>query len=254
MNPIASRNRLLATLPVDEMAVLEPDLESVRLVFRANLHEPSGRTPYVHFPDSGVLSLLTVLADGSAVELGHVGNEGMVDISVFLGVEVSESRTIVQVPGSARRMAAPRFREHVDRLPSLRRVIGAYVLEFFTMVAQTTACNRRHDLRQRFARWVLMTHDRVGAPEFPITQEFLAEMLGASRPKVAMVAEELQREEVIRYRRGTMEVLDREALERSACECYALIWQRFERFERPWSETLDYVPMGTVKGGENGVP
>jgi CRP-like cAMP-binding protein len=240
MNPIASRNRLLDTIPRGELEQLEPDLEPVRLAYRAKLHEPTGATPYVHFPDSGVLSLLTVLADGSAVELGHVGNEGMVDISVFLGLESSESRTVVQVPGSARRMPAPRFREHIEKMPNLRRVIGAYVLEFHTMVAQTTACNRRHDLHQRFARWVLMTHDRVGGPEFPITQEFLADMLGASRSKVALVAEELKAEGVIRYRRGTMRVVDREALERTACECYALIWERFARFERP-----PEVPWGT---------
>jgi CRP-like cAMP-binding protein len=236
MHSIKARNRLLSAVPLAELERLEPDLEEVRLPFRANLHEPGRSTPYVHFPDSGVLSLLTVLADGSAVELGHVGNEGMVDISVYLGVEDSESRTIVQVPGMARRMPAARFREHVDTLPHLRRLIGAYVLEFFTMVAQTTACNRRHDLRQRFSRWVLMTHDRVGTPEFPITQEFLAEMLGASRPKVANVAEDLKREGTIRYRRGTMSVVNRAELERSACECYSLIWERFERFERPPAE------------------
>src|SRR5436190_8235989 len=181
MDPVAARNRLLSAIPLEEMERLSPDLDEVRLKFRSNLHEPGRSTPYVHFPDSGVLSLLTVLADGSAVELGHVGNEGMVDISVFLGIEHSESRTIVQVPGIARRMPAERFREHLDTLPNLRRLIGAYVLEFFTMVAQTTACNRRHNLRQRLSRWLLMTHDRVGLPEFPITQEFLAEMLGASR-------------------------------------------------------------------------
>jgi CRP-like cAMP-binding protein len=236
MDRIAKRNRLLGAIPREEVERLAPDFETVPLVFRTNLHEPSGRTPYVHFPDSGVLSLLTVLADGSAVELGHVGNEGMVDISVFLGVESSESRTVVQVPGSARRMPASTFRAHVDALPHLRRVLGAYVLEFFTMVAQTTACNRRHNLPQRFARWVLMTLDRVGEPEFPITQEFLAEMLGASRPKVAAVAADLQREGTIGYRRGTMRVHDRAELQRAACECYDLIRQRFDRFEHPVSE------------------
>jgi CRP-like cAMP-binding protein len=228
--PLA-HNRLLAALPKDERRALEPDLESVTLEFRSILHEPGDPTPYVYFPDSGVLSLLTVLADGEAVELGHVGNEGMVDIAVFLGLEASESRTVVQVPGEAHQMDAGRFREHLESLPGLRRLLGAYVLEFFTMVAQTTACNRRHTLSQRIARWILMTHDRVGSDTFPITQEFLAEMLGASRPKVTGAAGTLQEQGLVSYRRGVMQVRDRERLETTACECYGLVWNRFERFE-----------------------
>jgi CRP-like cAMP-binding protein len=226
-----ARNRLLEALPDAERKAVEADLEVVRLVFKTTLHEPGNVTPYVHFPDSGVLSVLTVLADGSAVELGHVGNEGMVDISVFLGLEASESRIIVQVPGTARRMPGERFRRHLQTLPSLRRLIGAYVLEFFTMVAQTAACNRRHAIEERLARWILMTHDRVAEPVFPVTQEFLAEMLGAARPKVTRAAQHLRSLGLIAYERGQMHVVDRAGLEAVACECYQLIWDRFERFE-----------------------
>jgi CRP-like cAMP-binding protein len=192
---------------------------------------PDDPTPFVYFPESGVLSLLTVLAEGMAVELGHVGNEGMVDIAVFLGLESSESRTIVQVPGLAGRLSAERFRELVREMPDLDRVIGAYVLEFFTMVAQTTACNRRHTFEQRFARWVLMTQDRVGEAAFPITQDFLAEMLGVSRPNVTVAAIALQDAGVIAYHRGRMRAIGRVGLERATCECYALIRDRFARFE-----------------------
>jgi CRP-like cAMP-binding protein len=226
-----TRNRLLAALPAAEQARLLPELEVVEIRLRESLHEPDDPTPFVYFPESGVLSLLTVLAEGMAVELGHVGNEGMVDIAVFLGLESSESRTIVQVPGLAGRLPADRFRELVRELPALRRVIGAYVLEFFTMVAQTTACNRRHTLEQRFARWVLMTEDRAGAAAFPITQDFLAEMLGVSRPKVTIAAIALQDAGLIAYRHGRMRVTDREGLERTTCECYGLIRARFDRFE-----------------------
>jgi CRP-like cAMP-binding protein len=222
-----TRNLLLQSIPAADRAAIEVDIELVALGWRSTLHEPTDPTPWVHFPESGVLSLLAVLQDGSAVELGHVGNEGMVDISVFLGLTASESRTVVQVPGMARRIAADRFRQHLAAMPALRTVIGAYVLEFVTMVAQTAACNRMHTLEQRFARWVLMTHDRVAVSSFPITHDFLADMLGASRPKVSRAAAEMRRRGLIRYARGHMEILDRAGLEAVTCECYALILDRF---------------------------
>ena len=132
---------------------------------------------------------------------------------------------------TTQRMDSRRFRKHVDALPDLRRIMGAYVLEFFTMVAQTTACNRQHTIQQRFARWVLMTQDRTTRNEFPITQEFLAEMLGVTRPKVTSAAGAMKRRGIIDYRRGLMTVENRARLEAAACECYALVWDRFEDFE-----------------------
>ena len=228
---VATENGLLRALGLADRATLEADFEAVDLKFKASLHEPGDPTPYVYFPDDGVLSLLTVLENGMAVELGHVGREGMADISVFLGLEASESRIIVQVPGTALRMDSERFREHLDAQPDLRRIMGAYVLEFFTMVAQTTACNGQHSIEQRFARWVLMTQDRTIRREFPITQEFLAEMLGVTRPKVSHAAGAMQRRGLVHYHRGLMTVEDRTGLEATACECYALVWGRFEEFE-----------------------
>ena len=128
-------------------------------------------------------------------------------------------------------MDSKRFRTHVEAQPDLRRIMGAYVLEFFTMVAQTTACNRQHTILQRFARWVLMTQDRTAREEFPITQEFLAEMLGVTRPKVTSAAGAMRRRGLIDYRRGLMTVENRGRLEAAACECYALVWDRFEELE-----------------------
>lgn len=228
---VVSANGLLRALKPADLNALSADFETVELKFKESLHEPGDPTPFVYFPDDGVVSLLTVLENGMAVELGHVGREGMVDISVFLGFEASESRIMIQVPGSAQRMNSTRFRKHVDALPGLRRIMGAYVLEFFTMVAQTTACNRQHTIQQRFARWVLMTQDRTARGEFPITQEFLAEMLGVTRPKVTSAAGAMKRRGLINYRRGLMTVENRERLEASACECYALVSDRFEDLE-----------------------
>lgn len=228
---MSSANGLLRALKPAERLALEPDFKTVDLEFKASLHEPGDDTPFVYFPNDGVVSLLTVLENGMAVELGHVGREGMVDISVFLGLEASESRIVIQVPGTASRMDSMRFREHLEAMPGLRRIMGAYVLEFFTMVAQTTACNRQHTIQQRFARWVLMTQDRTAREAFPITQEFLAEMLGVTRPKVTAAAGAMRRRGLIDYRRGLMTVADRARLEAAACECYALVWDRFEGFE-----------------------
>ena len=231
MLPVVTANGLLQALKPADLKVLSADLRTVALEFKESLHEPGDPTPFVYFPNDGVVSLLTVLENGMAVELGHVGREGMVDISVFLGLEASESRIIIQVPGTAQRMASTRFRAHVEAIPDLRRIMGAYVLEFFTMVAQTTACNRQHTIQQRFARWVLMTQDRTARTEFPITQEFLAEMLGVTRPKVTSAAGAMKRRGLIDYRRGLMTVESRARLEAAACECYALVWDRFEDFE-----------------------
>jgi CRP-like cAMP-binding protein len=228
---VASANGLLQALKPAERNALSADLQTVDLTFKESLHEPGDPTPFVYFPNDGVVSLLTVLENGMAVELGHVGREGMVDISVFLGLEASESRIVIQVPGTAQRMDSTRFRKHVEALPDLRRIMGAYVLEFFTMVAQTTACNRQHTIQQRFARWVLMTQDRTAREEFPITQEFLAEMLGVTRPKVTSAAGAMKRRGLIHYQRGLMTVENRPRLEAAACECYALVWARFEELE-----------------------
>jgi CRP-like cAMP-binding protein len=229
--PLATelRNRILQALPQKDYDELLSDFEQVQLGFKQSLHEPGEPTPYVHFPLSGSISLLTVLQDGWAVELGTVGDEGMIDISVFLGLKNSESRCIVQVPGEALRMSSEKFRRRLDDVPAFRRVVGAYVMEFFTMVAQTSACNRIHSASQRCARWILMTHDRVHADEFPITQQFLSEMLGVTRPTVSNAEVALSDQGLIRYRHGHMKVLDRTGLEEASCECYALIRERFDR-------------------------
>jgi CRP-like cAMP-binding protein len=223
------QNRILEALPESDREALLPEFEEVTLEFKQSLHEPGDPTPFVYFPLSGALSLLTVLQDGWAVELGSVGDEGMIDISVFLGLTNSESRCIVQVPGRALRMRSENFRQLLDGASPLRAVVGAYVMEFFTMVGQTSACNRIHTASQRCARWILMTQDRVHGDEFPITQQFLSEMLGVNRPTVSKAEVALSENGLISYRHGKLKVLDRAGLEQASCECYALIRERFDR-------------------------
>lgn len=225
----AEVNRILSSLSGPAFDRLMNDFELVPLLFKEEIHRPSATMTYVYFPLSGVLSMLTTLEDGTSVELATVGNEGMVDISVFLGLEASESQITAQIPGEALRMKSATFRHYLEAEPELRVAIGAYVLELFTMVAQNNACNRAHTVTERLARWLLMCHDRVDTDEFPITQEFMSEMLGVRRPTISTAASSLHGDGAIDYKRGTMMILDRGRLEAATCECYRLIRARFDR-------------------------
>ena len=222
-------NRILSALPQDVYTRILPDLKAVPIKFRVSLHEPGDKMPYVYFPNTGVVSMLTVLSDGSAVEIATIGNEGMTDVSVFLGLEESDSRLLIQVPGTAMRMESDRFREHVEQIPVLRALLGYYAMAMFALVSQSAACNRMHPIVERCARWLLMTHDRVDDVVFPMTHDFLAEMLGVRRPSVSVAAEALQAAGYITYHRGKVTVLDRPGLEAASCECYRLIRERFDR-------------------------
>jgi CRP-like cAMP-binding protein len=225
-------NRLLGSLDRAEAEALSADLETVELPMRVVLHEPGLPMPYVYLPISGVLSLLVRLTDGREIEVGQVGSEGMVDVAAFLGAQPSETLTVVQVPGLAHRILAGRFRKRLEDQPQLRAVVGAYVLEFVTTVTQMTACNRVHRLEQRMARWLLLTEDRAGSHVIPVTQESLADMIGASRPKVTEAATRLRAVGAISYRHGFVTIEDRAALETLVCECYGLLVERF-RAEAP---------------------
>ncbi len=227
--PRTISNRILSSLPPDEYERILPDLKLVPLKFRISLHEPGDTMPYVYFPNMGVISMLTVLENGDAVEIATIGNEGMTDLSVFLGLDASDSRLLIQVPGTAMRMESHRFREHVENIPILRTLLGYYAVSLFALVSQSAACNRMHPIVERCARWLLMTHDRVDATVFPMTHNFLAEMLGVRRPSVSVAAETLQDAGLITYRRGKVSVLDRAGLEAASCECYQLIRERFDR-------------------------
>lgn len=221
-------NRLLSSLPAEDYARIWPDLKRIQLTFRVSLHEPGDRMPYVYFPNTGVISMLTVMESGTAIEIATIGNEGIADLFVFLGLEESDSRLLIQVPGTAMRMESERFREHVAQMPSLRSLVGNYAVALFALVAQSAACNRMHPMAQRCARWLLMTHDRVDADSFPMTHDFLSEMLGVRRPSVSVAAKSLQDEGLLRYHRGKVTVIDRAGLEAASCECYRLIRERFD--------------------------
>lgn len=223
-------NRILSSLPQEEYERILPDLTAVPLQFRMSLHEPGDNIRNIYFPNTGVMSMLSVMEKGPAVEIASIGNEGVADLFAFLGLDSSDSKLLIQVPGTAMRMERPRFREHLEQLPSLGRLLGEYACALFTMVAQSAACNGTHPLVKRCARCLLMTHDRGDADAFPMTHDFLAEMLGVRRPAVSAAAASLRAAGAITYHRGTITVLDRARLEAASCECYRLIRNRFDRF------------------------
>jgi CRP-like cAMP-binding protein len=223
------RNRLLAALPPDAFAALAPALQPVGLGLKQSLYSSGRRIGAVHFPDSGMVSLLAPLAGGELLEVGVVGREGLVGLPVVLDEDSSTTEALVQAPGAAWRVRATALRRALEAGPALKALLLRYVQAFHAQVAQTAACNARHPLEERFPRWLLMAHDRVEGDAFPLTQEFAAMMLGVRRPSVSVAAAALQKAGVIAYAHGQITVLDRAGLEAVSCECYGTVRAQFER-------------------------
>jgi CRP-like cAMP-binding protein len=222
-------NRLLARLPQDEYERLFPELPPLSMELKHVLHVPGAAVDFAYFPDDGVISLVTVMEDGAAIELATIGNEGMVGLPILMGIGQSSSRAVVQIPTSGLRMSANRLKAETIRDTPRRRLLLLYNGVFLFQISQGIACNGLHTVQQRCCRWLLMTHDRVATDEFPITHEFLAQMLSVRRPSVTDVLRPLQEDGLIRYHRGKMTVLDRQGLEARSCECYRIVVQEYER-------------------------
>ena len=193
------RNHLLATLPGDMRAALMPKLSHVVLPLRQELYRPDDEIEAVYFVESGVISLVAILEDGMQGEVGLIGREGMLGTSILSGVDTSYVEAVVQMSGSAWRMAAAPFRRELDTNPALRLQLLRYNEALQAQVMQTAACNGRHELEPRLARWLLMAADRYDGNELPLTQEFMAVMLGVHRPSITITAGILQRAGLIRY-------------------------------------------------------
>ncbi len=216
-------NQLLAALPKKDYQALEHHLEEIPLVFDELLYRPNALISDVYFPNSGIVSLLAGVNERSTLELCLVGNEGMVGLGVFMGVNSSLNGAVVQGAGSAMRMTATALRKECNNGGVLPRLLQRYSHSVLTQVTQSAVCNQFHSMDARLARWLLMTHDRMGKDEFRITQEFLSNMLGVRREGVSIAAGELQKRKLIRYSRGRLEVLDRPGLEATSCGCYEVI-------------------------------
>jgi len=221
----AIRNRILLSLPENEFRSIRPHLEAIELPHHLSLYEPGQPLEFVHFPNDGLVSLVVVLSGGKTVEAGIVGNEGLVGLPALVGLERSPLREVVQIAGDGFRCTAAKAKEILPSCPKFLRTVERYAVILGLQVAQTAGCNRLHDVEQRLARWLLMALDRVSSAVLPITHDFLATMLGTDRPSVSLAAGLLQKKQIIEYSRGSVKVLNRSELEKSACECYAVIQQ-----------------------------
>lgn len=216
-------NRLLAALPAKEYQRLFPKLEEISLTYGDNIYEQGESIRRVYFPNSGIISLLTAVEERSLLEVGIVGNEGMIGLALFLGVKTSNNRAVVQGLGFAMRMKAADFLAECENGCSLPRLLQRYTHSLLTQVSQSAVCYRFHPIEARLARWLLMTSDRMETNEFQLTQEFLSNMLGVRREGVNKSATNLQHQQLISYSRGNISIINRAGLEAAACKCYAII-------------------------------
>jgi CRP-like cAMP-binding protein len=231
----AVRNGLLAALSPQDWANIQPHLEAVELPFDQTIHAMDGPVDAVFFIETGMVSLLVTLEGGDQVEAGLAGPEGLVGLALLYGNSHSFTDARVQLEGTALRIGAAALRTEMDRSTALRGVLLRYALAFHAQVTQTAACNARHPIEQRLARWLLIAHDRAEADEFSMTHEFLSLMLGVRRPGVTIAAGMLQKAGLIHYARGRMTITDRPGLEAASCECYHAVRHEFARLLGPVS-------------------
>ena len=227
--PPPPQNKILAALPGKEYDRLSAHLTPVSFSSGETLYQEDDSIEYAYFPNLSVVSLVTHMKAGTSVEVGLVGNEGMVGLSVALGDDVAQNHAIVQIADGAMRIGTRELKKELKRGGQLQGLLLRYSLTLLKQVSQTAACNRNHNLGERLARWLLLCHDRVGGSELRLTQEFLAQMLGTRRSRVSEAAVTLQHAGLIRYSRGVINILDREGLEQFVCECYQVVRAEFDR-------------------------
>src|SRR5512134_1761082 len=224
-----NQNHLLAALPAAEFERLAPHLELVPLLLGESLYEPGGQLRHAYFPTTAIVSLLYVLESGSSAEIAGVGKEGILGISLFMGGDTTPSSAVVQTAGHGYRLPERLLKEEFNRAGPLHRLLLRYTQALLTQMCQTAACNRHHSVEQQLCRWLLLTLDRLPSNELLMTQELIASLLGVRREGITEAAGKLQRDGVIRYRRGHIAVLERSGLESGACECYSVVKKELSR-------------------------
>ena len=220
------RNRLLLAVPPRNLKRLMTDLEQISCQRAQVLMNADSALDHVFFPDSGVVSVVAVYADGSIIEMATVGREGFTDVQAFFGADRSSVQLLVQIPGSAAKMSRAAFTRAMQSMPSFRSVMEAYVQAFLEQVMVSVACNGAHSLKRRLARWLLMMRDRGDGDTLLITQSLLAEMLGVQRPTITNAFRELERAGLIEHGRRQVTILNRKGLTKASCECYQLVRTR----------------------------
>lgn len=224
-------NEILLALPHSESISLLPKLEFVRLKLHQLLHEAGETLRSAYFCNSGMFSVLNVMRDGKSVEVGLIGKEGFSGTPLVAGFRTSHTRTVVQAEATAFRVESDVLRIALPESPKLERLLNRHAQLLAVQVSQIAACNLLHEVTERLARWLLMTQDRIGSESLPLTQEFIAQMLGTRRASVTLSAGALQQAGLIAYRRGQVQILDRSGLERASCDCYGLLQARVKEWQ-----------------------
>jgi CRP-like cAMP-binding protein len=232
-----TQNHILAAFPTAEYERLAPHLELVPMPLGQVLCESGAQLNHVYFPTTAIISMLYVLEDGASAEIAVVGNEGILGISIFMGGETTPSRAVVRSAGFGYRLKADLLRDEFNRAGPVLRLLLRYTQALITQMTQTAVCNRHHSVEQQLCRALLLTLDRLSTNSVTMTQELIANMLGVRREGVTEAAGNLQRAGLISYRRGHIEVLDRPGLEKTVCECYAVVKVEFDRL-------LSDIPRG----------
>ena len=230
---IKLQNRLLGSLPAEDYGMVTPHLVQVELERGRLLYDPGDRIDTVYFPLDGVISLMTLMENGAAIESATIGREGALGLMAAVAPRQSLSRAIVQTPARAARISASQLHEAWEKSPRIRDLVDRHNEALFGHAIQSVACNALHSVEARFSRWLLTCHDRISTDTVALTQEFLADMLGVQRTTVTAVARALQEKGVIRYRRGVVDIIDRAGLEALTCECYGVIRNNYERLLPP---------------------
>lgn len=237
-------NQLLGALETASRKRIDPHLEPIKHKLGHIVCEAGGLLKHAYFPQGGVLSLLTVLENGSAIETANIGREGAFGLFAAMYSRVSFNRCLVQLEGSMVRCPIELLRSEFERSEHVRDLFVSYSETLLAQVQQTVACNALHTTEQRVSRWLLMMHDRAQGEALPYTHEFLSHMLGANRKSVTLAAQSMQAAGLIRYHRGTIQIVDRPRLEKATCECYAIVKERFDAFLTP--------PATAVQGNTKG--
>ena len=226
------QNLIVLALPAQEFGAVSKKLEFVELPTHFVLHDAGEPVTHAYFINSGLASVLNVMTDGKSVEVGLAGKEGFIGLPLIVGLSTSPTQVIMQVGGSAYQMTSADFHEALAHSPALEKSLNRYAQTMGMQATHVAACNRLHEVEERLARWLLMSQDRLGGDVVPLTQEFLAHMLGTRRASVTVAAGILQKAGFITYNRGSVRIDDRNGLEDAACECYASIRQQSEKWEK----------------------
>ena len=244
-------NRLLAAIPEDERAIVEPRTTFVELKRRDILYEPERPIEAVYFMADGIASILSVMTDGTGVETATIGREGMVGLALFHGVDTTPEHAMVQIPGSAFRVEADAFREMLPDLPNLIRLLHRFSVVMFTFAAQNSGCNRKHAIEERCARWLLMVADRLGRETLELTHDFMAQMLGVRRASVTEALASLEKRGFVETARGRVRVANRDGLRGAACECYGIVQSTVHRLLDGRDGDSPLRHLKTAEGGKS---